>query len=388
MNRRDALRSLAIWLGGSPLLRPQQAPYSPDRVPPMEDLVNVLEFEPVAKSKLPLRNYDYIAGGVDDEVTLRRNREAFQWITLRPRFLRDVSKLDLSLTLFGEKIEMPILVAPTGGQGQAHPQGELAMAGAAGAAKTIMVISSNATHPIDKISQTATGPLWFQLYPGPDLPTTREHVERAVNLGCKAVAVTVETPYNSHRERLLRDERAQPADLSSRRRAAATPPPRYGLPPRFTAELTWSFIDEVNSYAKVPVLVKGILTPEDAKLAVEHGAAGIIVSNHGARYLDTVASTIEVLPSIVDAVGGRIPVLVDGGFRRGTDIIKGLAIGAKAILVGRSPLWGLAAYGQAGAQRVLELLQTELALAMGLSGRANLAAIDRSLVEIHPAPAR
>ncbi len=383
MTRRDAIRSLGVWLAGSPLIQAQQSLRLPDRIPSMDQLVNVLEFEPVAKTRLPIQSYDYIAGGVDDEWTLHRNREAFHWIILRPRMLQDVSKLDLSLTLFGQRIEMPILVAPTGGQGQAHPDGELAMARAAGAAKTIMVVSSNSSYPIKKIGEAATGPLWFQLYPGPDLERTREHVEAAVAAGCKAIAITVDTPYNSHRERLLRDRQELPETQTGRRRAATEPQP-YRLTRRFTAGLTWSFVNEVSSYAKVPVLVKGILAPEDAKLAVEHGAAGVLVSNHGARYLDTAPSTIEVLPSIVDAVAGRIPVLVDGGFRRGTDILKGLAIGAKAVLVGRPPLWGLAAYGQAGAQRVLELLQTELALAMGLAGRTNLTAIDRTLIEIHP----
>jgi 4-hydroxymandelate oxidase len=400
MTRRDALRNLAVWLAGSPLWRPpleaQQLPGESDRVPLLDDLVNVLEFEPVAKAKIPKANYDFIAGGVDDEWTLRRNREAFNWISLRPHMLRNVSKLDLSLTLFGQKIETPILVAPTGTQALAHPQAELAMAKAAGAAKTIMVVSTNSSIPIEKIAAAATGPLWFQLYPGPDHPGTRERVQRALAAGCKVIDITLDTPYVSHRERLLRNRQEQevaPGDAlpqlvdrgeqSSVRRRAAAPRP-YGLQKRFTAELTWDFVQEVNSYAKVPVLVKGILTPEDAKAAIEHGAAGIHVSNHGGRYLDYDPSTIEVLPSIIDAVGGRVPVIVDSGFRRGTDIIKALAVGAKAVLVGRPPLWGLAAYGQAGAQRVLELLQSELALAMGLSGRPNLESIDRTLIEIHP----
>jgi isopentenyl diphosphate isomerase/L-lactate dehydrogenase-like FMN-dependent dehydrogenase len=399
MTRRDALRNFFLWMGGSPLLRAQEAAAAASaRIPQMEELVNVLEFEPVLRSKVPQTNYDFIAGGVDSEWTLRRNREAFQWITLRPRMLRDVSKLDLSLSLFGEKIAMPVLVAPTGAQALAHPEGELAMARAAGAVKTIMVVSSNSSHPIEKIGAAATGPLWFQLYPGPDLPATRERVERALAAGIKAIAVTVDTPYNSHRERLLRDgvmqevppRGAVPEIVEQRpgRRRAANVAHPYRLTQRFTAQLTWSFLDELHSYAKTPVLVKGILTPEDARLAVEHGAAGVIVSNHGARYLDTAPSTIEVLPDIVDAVAGKIPVLVDGGFRRGTDILKGLAIGAKAILVGRPPLWGLGGYGQPGAQRVLELLQTELALAMGLSGRPNLESINRTLVAIERPPLR
>jgi len=393
MNRRDAMRSLLVWMAGSPLLRAQQeVSYHPERMPLIDDLVNVFEFEPVAKSKLPKTNYDFIAGGVDDEWTLRRNREAFQWITLRPHMLVDVSKLDLSTTLFGQKIEMPILVAPTGTHQLAHPEGELATVRAAGAVKTIMCISSNSSYPIDKIGEAAIGPIWFQLYPGPDLPGTRERVERALAAGAKAIAVTVDTPYSSHRERLLRDRVSQevpPGGRSSalverpgRRRVMPPAPNRYRLNERFTAQLTWSFLDELKSYAKVPILVKGILTPEDAKMAAERGADGVIVSNHGARYLDTCPATMEVLPGIVDAAGGKIAVFIDGGFRRGTDVLKALAIGAKAVFVGRPPLWGLGSYGQPGVIRVLEMLQTELALAMGLSGRPNLASIDRSLVDI------
>ena len=382
MTRRDALRNLAVLAAGSPLLRAQQEiRYTHERLPLLTDLVNVLEFEPVAKSKLSRETYDFIAGGVDDEDTLRRNREAFRWFTLRPRMLVNVSKLDLSLELFGQKIDMPILVSPTGGQGLSHPEGELAMARGAGQLKTIMCVSTNSTFPIDKIAAAATGPLWFQLYPGDDRDASRERVERAVAAGCKAVAFTVDTTYDSNRERLrrLRTAGSSPAGAVRPRRGPEIPS-QYRLNRRPTAELTWPFIAELNSYAKVPVLIKGILTPEDARLAVQHGAAGILVSNHGGRYLGASPSTIEVLPGIVDAVAGKIPVLIDGGLRRGTDILKALAIGAKAVMVGRPPLWGLAGYGQPGVVRVLELLQSELALAMGLSGHPNLASIDRSAI--------
>ena len=398
MTRRDAFRNLLVWMAGSPLLRAgQEIPYTPERLPAIDELVNVFEFEPVAKSKLPKNSYDFIAGGVDDEWTLRRNREAFQRYLLRPRMLVDVSKLDLSLELFGQRIEMPILVAPTAGHQLAHPDGELATVRAAGTLKTIMVVSSNSSYPIDKIADAAIAPIWFQLYAEPDRENARERVEKAVAAGAKAICFTVDAPYDSHRERLLRNRIAQlappgvpeagappaEAERPGRRRAAAPPSP-YRVRQRFTAQLTWAFLEELRSWAKLPILVKGILTPEDARLAVERGASGVIVSNHGGRYLEGAPATLEVLPEIVDAVGGKIPVLVDGGFRRGTDVLKGLALGAKAVLVGRPPLWGLGAYGQPGVTRVLELLQTELALAMGLSGRPNLAAIDRSLV----APAR
>jgi len=388
MTRRDALRNLALFAAGSPLLRSQQEiPYTPERLPQLSDLVNVLEFEPVAKAKLPKENYDFIAGGVDDEWTLRRNREAFQWFILRPRMLTDVSKLDLSLELFGQKIEMPILVSPTGGQGLAHPDGELAMARGTGQMKTVMCVSTNSTYPIEKIAEASSALLWFQLYPGPDRDISRERVERAVAAGCKAVAFTVDTQYDSHRERLLRNRVGSPAPTAvmARRRREPELPSQYRLSRRPTAELTWPFVEELKSYAKVPVLIKGILTAEDAKLAVENGAAGVIVSNHGGRYLGAAPSTIEVLPGIVEAVAGKIPVLIDGGFRRGSDILKALALGAKAVMVGRPPLWGLAGYGQPGVVRVLEMLQSELALAMGLSGKANLASVDRTLVASAPA---
>jgi len=377
---------MSLFLAGSPLLRAQDTPWIPNRMPAIEELNNVMEFEPLARTKMLKAAYDYIAGGVDDEWSLRRNREGFQHITFRPRMLVDVSKLDLSTELFGSKIEMPILIAPTAGHQQAHPEGELATVKAAGAAKTIMVVSTNSSYPIDKIGAAATGPFWFQLYAGPDKDGTRERVERALGAGAKVICWTVDNQYNSHRERLLRDRSASgpPAQAPAQpgRRRNAPQRRRYGLQMQFTSELTWPFLQELKAYAKVPVLVKGILTPEDAKLAVENGASGIVVSNHGARYLEFAPSTIEVLPGIVDAVQGKIPVLIDGGFRRGTDVLKALAIGAKAVLVGRPPLWGLGAFGQPGVVRVLEMLQTELALAMGLSGRPNLDSIDRSLVRI------
>jgi isopentenyl diphosphate isomerase/L-lactate dehydrogenase-like FMN-dependent dehydrogenase len=328
---------------------------------------------------------------VDDEWTLRRNREGFQRITFRPRMLVDVSKLDLSLELFGSRIEMPILVAPTGGHQAVHPDGEPATIRGAGAAKTIMVVSTASSYPIDKIGAAATGPFWFQLYTGPDRDGTREKVERAVAAGAKAVCLTVDGAYMSHRERMLRDRlssmgapSSSPAspELPGRRRTRQTAPAPYRLQSTFQAQLTWPFVDELRAYAKVPVLIKGVLTGEDAKLAIEHGAAGIVVSNHGGRYLDGAPSTIEVLPEIVEAVQSRIPVLLDGGVRRGTDVLKALALGAKAVLVGRPPLWGLGAFGQPGVTRVLEMLQTELALDMGLSGIPNLAAITRNLVHI------
>ncbi len=381
MTRRDAFRSLLAWLAGSGLARAQRQglPYAPERLPSLQELVNVFEFEPVARAKLSRPDYDYIAGGADDEWTLERNRQAFDRITLRPSYLVDVSRLDMSLDLFGQRAGMPILICPMGGHQRAHPDGELATARAAGAAKTILAVSTNSTYAIDKIAGAATGPLWFQLYAGPDVDGTREKVERAVASGCKAVCWTLDLAHAPQRERNLKNGVGLPAS-PSRRGALKNPP--YRLQPQYLPELTWSYLEELASYAKVPVLLKGILTAEDARLAVERGAAGVIVSNHGGRALDTVPASIEVLPEIVEAVGAKVPVLVDGGFRRGTEILMALAMGAKAVMVGRPVMWGLGAYGQAGVERVLELLETELARAMGHSGRPTLASIDRTLVRI------
>jgi len=346
--RRQAAGCLLGLLAGSPLARAQQPEF--DRVPPLDELVNVFEFDGVCKLRATREAYDYVSGGADDEVTLRRNRQALSKITFRPRMLSDVSQIDLSTTLFGQKLPHPILVAPTGTHSRLHPEGELATVRGASRAGAVMVVSSSSSFPIDQIARAATVPLWFQLYAGPDKEGTFERVARALEHGCKTVCFTVDVPYFPHRERDLRNRLIRPEmEGERRRRAAGSPGFRYRLPPRFT---------------------------------FEHGAAGIVVSNHGGRYLDSAPATIAVLPEIVSSVGGRIPVLIDGGFRRGADILKALALGAKAVLLGRPPLWGLGAYGEAGVTRILQLLETELALAMGLAGRSNLGSLDPSLVRI------
>jgi len=351
-------------------------------------MLNVFDFDSVCKAKVPKPAYDYVAGGAWDEVTMRRNREAFERITFRPRFFREVDKVDVSTSLFGLKLPMPIAVAPTGTHGLIHADAEIGTVTGAGAAGALMAVSTSSSVPLEKIAGAAKAPLWFQLYTGPDEEGTRERVARAVDLGCKAIVITVDAPYNAPRERDQRNRlvRASGAESRGGRRRRegepAEPPAPYGLPMRFQARLNWTFLDKLVKWVKVPVLVKGVLTGEDAALCVRHGAAGIVVSNHGGRYLDGDPATIEVLPEIVAAAGPRTPVLIDGGFRRGTDVLKALALGARLVLVGRPPLWGLGAFGAAGVQRVLELMRNELALAMALSGRPSIAAIDRSLVRI------
>jgi isopentenyl diphosphate isomerase/L-lactate dehydrogenase-like FMN-dependent dehydrogenase len=394
-SRRRALRNLLGFIAGSPLLHAQRdIPYTAEHYPNLDDLVNVFEFEPICKARILKSNYDYIAGGVDQEFTMRRNREAFDRILLRPRMLVDTSKMDLSTTLFGTKIASPILTAPCAAHQLAHPDGEMATAKAVAAKNTIMCLSSNSSYPFEKVAEATPNVKWWQLYAREDLNATRDRVERAVGSGYKVVVLTVDAPYNSHRERLLRNRvRSQVppgaaggnTSNAPRRRVRegeeAPPPHPYRLEPVLIYKLDWKFYETLRTWAKVPVLIKGILTAEDATLAVKHGADGIVVSNHGGRYLDYSPSSIEVLPEIVEAAGGKYPILIDSGFRRGTDILKALAIGAKAVLIGRPVLWGLGAYGQAGAQRVLDLLETELALAMGLAGKPTIASIDRSLVK-------
>ena len=382
MTRREALSSLLLFLAESPLWSAQAE--GGDAGPSLEDMINVFDFDPVCKAKTTKAGYEYVSGGSWDEWTLRRNREEFGRITFRPRFLREVDQLDLSFTLFGKQLPSPIFVAPTGTHNVVHPEGELATARGAGAANTLMVVSSSSSFPIEKIRGAATGPLWFQLYTASDVAATRERVQRAIDIGCEAVCFTIDAPYAAPRERdfrnrLDRSSAQQPARASRR----GGPPPRpYGLEPRLLAFLNWAFFDQLRGWVKTPLLVKGILTPEDALLAAQHGADGVVVSNHGGRYLDGAPATIEVLPGIVEALGGKIPVLIDSGFRRGTDVLKALAVGAKAVLVGRAPLWGLGAFGESGVTRVLEILQKELAWAMALSGRSNIASIDRSLIRI------
>lgn len=379
---------MAAFFAASPLVRGQQEiPDTRERYPALDELVNVFDFEPLCKSRIPKQNYDYIAGGVDNEWSLRHNRAAFDRISFRPRMLVNTSQMDLSTTLFGAKLAFPVLIAPTAGHQQAHPQGELATARAAAAAKTILCLSSNSSYPFEKVAEATSAPKWWQLYPREDDEATRERVGRAVAAGYKVVVLTVDAPYNSHRERLLRDRPRVGASSGDNPRGARSqrsdaPVHPYGLQAQLVSKWDWTYLSRLKEWAKVPVLVKGILTAEDAALAVKHGADGVVVSNHGGRYLEYAPATIDVLPEVVQAVGKKFPVIVDSGFRRGTDILKALAIGASAVQVGRPVLWGLGAYGQPGVEKVLQLLETELALAMGLCGKPTIGAIDKSLIRM------
>jgi isopentenyl diphosphate isomerase/L-lactate dehydrogenase-like FMN-dependent dehydrogenase len=335
--------------------------------------INVFEYEAIARERLDPVHWDYFAGGSDDEVTLRANASDFARLRLRPRMLVDVSTCETSTTVLGTPVSMPVLVAPTADHCLAHPEGECATVQGAGAAGTLMIASTMSSRSIEEIARAASGPLWFQLYLHPTREIAATLVQRAEIAGCKAIVLTVDIPRMGNRER---DRRNYWADRPARGNLAGLTTQRHQ-----GAYLTWQDVDWLRSVTSLPVLVKGILTAEDALLALENGVSGIVVSNHGGRQLDSAITSIEALPEVIEAVAGRCEVYMDGGIRRGTDVLKALALGARAVLVGRPVLWGLAANGAQGVQHVLEILGSEFKLAMQLAGCPTLESIDRSLVK-------
>lgn len=356
---------------------------------PASTLASLADFEKAARAKMDPMAYDYVSGAAGDEITLAWNHDAFGDLKLRSRVLVDVSRIDTSTTVLGQPLAHPILLAPTAYHKLVHREGELATARGAAAAKAPLIVSSFATTKIEDIASVAPAPLWFQLYVQPDRGFTRALVERVQAAGVRAIVLTVDTPVLGARNRETRIGFKLPAgmarenlvDLDAQVAAATHRPPEgqiYSavLEPR----LTWKDVDWLRSISKVPVLLKGILDADDAKRAVGSGANGIIVSNHGARNLDTVPATITALPRVTEAVSGRIPVLMDGGIRRGTDVLKALALGASAVAIGRPYLYGLAVDGHNGVARVVDILRTELEMAMALTGRTTIAAIDRSVL--------
>jgi isopentenyl diphosphate isomerase/L-lactate dehydrogenase-like FMN-dependent dehydrogenase len=392
-DRRKALKKFALFWASSPLLQGQFGPREGHRrIPSFDEIANVLEFEPVARAKMKQVDYDYVAGAVEGEYSLKRNRRAFDWVSITPRGMTHVESIDTSVVLLGQRMEYPLLVAPSAGHERIHPGGEPETRRGASAAETPMIVSNQAGFSTDQIAQAAKGPIWQQLYIHRNREAARERVVRAADAGCGAICLTVDAQYSSLRERLrhdrhltVRSKGTLPNRRSRRRRGTSTTNRRqktvYGTRPESPDE-TWEFFETLRSWTDLPLLAKGLLTAEDAELAVKYGVEAIVVSNHGARYLEYTPSTIEVLPEIVDAVGGRIPVLIDGGFRRGDDIFKALAIGADAVLVGRPPLWGLGAFGAAGVERVLRMLQAELVLAMAHTGCTRIPDINRSLIKM------
>ena len=377
LTRRNAFRAMAGFLAGSPLLRSQQDPFRDhSRVPGLNELVTAFDFEPVAYAKVPRYAYDYTAYGTDSEFTLRRNRQAFDWVELIPNRVLDARPIRTATEILGTKMDFPIMVSPSAGHGMLHPDGELATCqGAAAASNTPYIVSNVSSFPFEKIAAAAKGPLWFQLYPKVELDDNREVLDRVQAAGARAVVVTIDQQTNVH-ERMLHDRNLTTRTPATRRTAPKNP---YRLP-EYRLFYTWKLLDQIRRMVKVPMLAKGILTAEDAKQCLECGLDGVYVSNHGGRSLDYSPATLEVLPEIVDAVGGKVPVLFDSGVRRGADALKALALGARAVCLGRVPRWGLGAYGAPGVQRILEILQAELVQGMAYTGRPSVASIDRTMV--------
>jgi isopentenyl diphosphate isomerase/L-lactate dehydrogenase-like FMN-dependent dehydrogenase len=353
--------------------------------------INVADFERLAAQKLDAGTIGYFAGGAGDEVTLRDNVLAWRRWQLRPRVLVDVGEISTEVPLLGATTSMPILVAPVAFQRLAHPEGEAAMARAAQASGAIMCLSTIATATPGEVAAAAPdGRHFFQLYCFRDRAVTGALMEEAVESGFDAILLTVDAPRAGRRERDYRSGFRVSADITvpSLRVTPGSDRPLTvdDVFAQVDPALSWADLAELVSGCSLPVLVKGVLTDEDASLAIEHGAAGVVVSNHGGRQLDGVAASADALPEVVEAVDGRGAVLVDGGVRRGTDVAVALALGADAVLVGRPALWGLAAGGEEGARRVLELLRDELELALTLCGCPSPSSLGRKHVQRAPAP--
>ncbi|MGH3024406.1 MAG: alpha-hydroxy acid oxidase [Gaiellaceae bacterium] len=338
----------------------------------MTEPINVADYERLAEERCEPGYWGYVVGGAGDEVTLRENVAAFGRVQLRPRMLVDVSEATTRCTVLGTEIAMPLLVAPTSLQRVAHPEGEAGLARAAEAAGTVYCLSSLASVRPRELAEAVPGVLrWFQLYWSRDREFTRELVAEAVDSGFGALVLTVDFATAGPRDRDRRSGYSLPEGLPMPNLPRSLGGSAYfhdTLSEIVDTSLTWRDLEWLRSECPLPLVVKGVLTAEDATLAVEHGAAGIVVSNHGGRQLDGVPATLEVLPEVVEAVAGRAEVFLDGGVRRGTDAAKALALGARAVLVGRPALWGLACDGEAGARRVLELLRDEILLALVLLG--------------------
>ena len=358
------------------------------RAPSLAEMQSAFDFEPVFFGNVPVKIFDYTAHGDGSEFTLRRNRQAFDWVDIMPSGSAvPASQVDLSSELLGVKLKFPIIVGPSTGQGALHPDGEIGMfKGATAASNTLMIIASGSSIPVAKVAPAAPGGiLWEQFYPTEDLTITQRAIDNYASLGLTNIMVTVDQQASYYeRDELDRHfgGRVGFSGGTGSGAAASTGAARYRVSGR-RLWYSWQYIDSLRKMVKGKLLVKGILDPEDARLAIEHGADGITVSNHGGRSMDYGPSTLEVLPDIVATVNGRIPVLFDSGIRRGADIFKALALGANAVQLGRTARWGLAAFGTAGAQRVIEILQQELVQVAAASGCARLSDIDKTRVRPH-----
>ena len=392
----ESRRSLLRWLVASPLLASLPRAFAEELASELitdpTQALNVMDFEPVAHSRLPPAHFAYLATGVDDEVTLRANRVGFTRFGIRARRLVDIRRVDTSISVLGERWPSPIFLCPTGSERAFHPDGELAVARAARSRPHAMILSTDASTAVEDVNAAYGRPVWYQLYPTDDWNVTRGLIKRVAHAACPALVLTVDLQGESNRETAERGKRRDTRDCSachiggfSSAALASRHPMFAGLDvsaiTSYSATYaTWDFIDRLRRETTMKLLVKGIVTREDAELAVQHGVDGVIVSNHGGRADDTGRSTIECLPEVIEGVRGRVPVLIDSGFRRGTDVFKALALGATAVGIGRPYLWGLAAFGQPGVEAVLDILDRELAMTMRQAGTVDRSAITRAYV--------
>ena len=355
------------------------------------EALDVFDFEPVARKNVPPAHFGYMVTGIDDEVTLRANREGFLKFQLRPRRLVDVSTVDMTTEILGATYDSPIVIAPTSSNRAFHPDGEIAVAKAAKAGNHLQILSTVATTSIEEAIAARGAPVWFQLYPTPKWEVGEALAKRAERAGSPVIALTVDGPAPPNWETLVRLRRTDTRQCDSCHgrtfREFVARKPNFdgidlgGVTGLNAPNLTWDFVKRLRDTIKTKIVLKGILAREDAELAANYGIDGIIVSNHSGRVVDSGRATIEVLPEIIEAVGGRMPVLVDSGFRRGTDIIKALAMGAQAVCIGRPYLWGLGAFGQPGVERVLEILRKETSAAMQQVGAPSIRHLTPALVQ-------
>jgi 4-hydroxymandelate oxidase len=395
--RREFLKFLAASpyvaaLGGvgaflEPRTSAQPAQAAADVIASPTDALSVLDFEEAARRKVLPGHWAYMASGVDNDVTLRANREGYSHVQLRPRRLRDATKVDMRVDLFGTIYASPIFLCPTGGEKSFFADGELSVARAAKARNTLQILSTATSTGVEEVNKALGRPVWYQLYAPRSWEANQLLLRRVETAGCSVIALTVDNTTGRNSETYLR---TRPKDLTQCDACHEGGP--GGGPRPMTAPLTmpggrgtnpamdWAFVDRLRKFWQGKLIIKGIDTREDARLCLEHGIDGILVSNHGGRSTETGRATIEALPEVVAEVGNRLPVFVDGGVRRGTDVFKALALGARAVGIGRPFLWGLGAFGQAGVDRVLEILQGELKLAMGNCGTQTIAEITRAYV--------
>ena len=389
LTRREALSSsfgAGLATAAIPLLpiaassRAKELPSNQSAATATDNLVSLADYEALAHERLSHAAWEYYNAGSADEVTVRWNREALSRVRLKPRVMVDVSQIDTRTKLLGVDMPHPILLAPTSTHMLANPEGEVATVRGAGAAGAIMAISTLSNRSVEEIAQAATRPVWFQLYVEDDRGNTKALIQRAEAAGCRALCITVDLPWVYARDREAHIRNEAPHLPFPNIHAESALPGGAGLKGHRSRAFNWADLEWIQSFAKTPILLKGVLNPDDADRAAKAGVAGIVVSNHGGRALDTVPATIEALPAVVEKVAGRIPVLMDGGIRRGTDVLKALANGASAVLIGRPYLYGLGVAGSDGVRNVIEILRGEFEAAMALSGRTSIAAIDRSVL--------